>query len=247
MSVKKIEYNSSSTIYEQVANIIQENIANNIWTEGNKIPPENELSSHFNVSRGTVRKAISILVDKGYLEKIHGKGTYVTENKISYPFTQQLISYAESMKEKDIDFDTVVLSKKVINPNNKIQKLLKIHYESKVLYLKRLRLVESEPAILLYNWISLDKCVGLEKFDFSKIGLFKAMEISAHEKISYGVRNFMATNISGEDAELLGLKSKNEPVLKIEQSTFNKNEDFLEYSNVFLRTDRYSLTSRLVR
>ena len=247
MSTNNIKYDSSTTIYEQVANVIKDNITKNIWEEGKKIPSENDLSDYFDVSRGTIRKAITILVDEGYLEKIHGKGTYVTVDKISYPFTQQLISYAESMKEKGIDFDTIVLNKDIINPDEKIQELLNTPIDSKVLYLKRLRLIEGQAAILLYNWVSLDRCPGLEEFDFSEIGLFEAMEISANEKINYGIRNFEATNIHGEDTNLLRLNDSNDPVLKIEQYTFNKNDDFLEYSNVFLRTDRYNLSSRLIR
>lgn len=247
MTNENIKYESSITIYEQVANIIRDNITKGFWQEGTKIPSEKELCEYFNVSRGTIRSAITILADEGFLEKVHGKGTYVTVGKISYPFTQQLISYAESMKEKGIEFDTIVLKKEVIKPNDKIQKSLNIPYDSEVLYLKRLRLVEGQPAILLYNWISLDKCPGLDKFDFSEIGLFEAMEISINEKINYGVRNFEATNIHGEDVNLLGLNDAINPVLKIEQYTFNKNEELLEYSNAFLRTDRYNLSSRLVR
>lgn len=247
MTTNSIEHDSSKAIYQQVADVVRDNITKSKWEEGTKIPSENELCDHFNVSRGTIRKAIAILVEEGYLEKIHGKGTYVTVGEISYPFTQQLISYAESMREKGVDYDTVVLIKEVISPDERIQKLLNIPSDSKVLHLKRLRLVESQPAILLYNWISLDKCPGLEKFNFSEASLFEAMEITANEKISYGIRNFIATNIHGDDINLLGLNDDKDPVLKIEQSTFNKNEDYLEYSDVFLRTDRYSLTSRLIR
>lgn len=43
---------------------------------GEQIPSENALSEEFSLSRHTVRKAISMLVNDGYLYTEHGKGTY---------------------------------------------------------------------------------------------------------------------------------------------------------------------------
>ncbi len=46
---------------------------------GDKIPSENELARHFQVSRHTVRKALSILENEGLLEATHGLGTFCTQ------------------------------------------------------------------------------------------------------------------------------------------------------------------------
>ena len=46
---------------------------------GDRLPSENELVKEFEVSRHTVRKALSILENEGYVEALHGKGTYCTE------------------------------------------------------------------------------------------------------------------------------------------------------------------------
>ena len=42
--------------------------------------PENELSSQYSLSRHTVRKALNILAQEGYVEAFHGKGTFCSEN-----------------------------------------------------------------------------------------------------------------------------------------------------------------------
>ncbi|MCD8141099.1 MAG: GntR family transcriptional regulator [Planctomycetaceae bacterium] len=46
---------------------------------GKKIPTEDELADHFSMSRNTVRQAVQMLVDQGFLVKIQGSGTFVTE------------------------------------------------------------------------------------------------------------------------------------------------------------------------
>ncbi len=48
-------------------------------TAGDKLPSENELVREFHVSRHTIRKALSILESEGYVEAVHGKGTFCTE------------------------------------------------------------------------------------------------------------------------------------------------------------------------
>lgn len=48
---------------------------------GDKISSENELAKQFDISRHTVRKALSILENEGYLEAKHGKGTFCVDRR----------------------------------------------------------------------------------------------------------------------------------------------------------------------
>lgn len=46
---------------------------------GEKLPSENELAERYQISRHTVRKALSILANEGYIYAEHGKGTFCSE------------------------------------------------------------------------------------------------------------------------------------------------------------------------
>ena len=46
---------------------------------GEKLPSENELSDRYHISRHTVRKALSILINEGYIEAEHGRGTFCSQ------------------------------------------------------------------------------------------------------------------------------------------------------------------------
>ncbi len=46
---------------------------------GDKLPSENELSARYGVSRQTVRKALEILQNEGYIYAEHGRGTFCSE------------------------------------------------------------------------------------------------------------------------------------------------------------------------
>ncbi len=71
--IKKV--NISDQVYEQ----LKEQLINGVWKQGDKIPSENELVALFNVSRVTVRQALSKLITLGLLETKLGEGTYVKE------------------------------------------------------------------------------------------------------------------------------------------------------------------------
>ncbi|MBQ3126626.1 MAG: GntR family transcriptional regulator, partial [Clostridia bacterium] len=67
--------------YEAVKRDLSYKISSGILAEGTRIPSEQELMSRYNVSRITVRRAISELVEDGMLVKKHGVGTFVTRKK----------------------------------------------------------------------------------------------------------------------------------------------------------------------
>lgn len=70
---------SSKSKTDLVSETIIEQILNKTWKAGEKIPGENELAAMFNVSRTSIRQAISQLVGKGILSIKRGEGTYVNE------------------------------------------------------------------------------------------------------------------------------------------------------------------------
>lgn len=74
MQVQKV------SLSQQVQGEIQEMILNGTFKVGEYLPSESELSNRFNVSRTTTRDAISALVEKGFLERQHGKGIFVIDN-----------------------------------------------------------------------------------------------------------------------------------------------------------------------
>lgn len=242
MSEKFIE---TEKIYIQIAMDLKNSIIKGSFKEGEKLPSEEDLSKKYSVSRGTIRKSIAILVEENLVKKVHGKGTFVNNFNTGYPFAQSLISHAETLKNRGIDFETIIVSKEEINPNNDLKSKLKLQ-EGRVLYLVRLRLVNNKPAGLFKNWVVLDMVPEIKEYDFSSIGLFEAIEQNGIQKIKFGIREFSAVNPSTEERDLLNLNN-GEPVLKLEQTTFNQDNQIIECSDVLLRTDLYKISSVLTR
>lgn len=246
MKLTFMKENSPQPLYQQVADWMLENIRAGNWVKGHKLPAEEDLAKQIKISRGTLRNAIAVLIKQGLLIQVQGKGTFVEKDKISYPFAQELISFAESMESRGIEFTTKVLDKKVIKPSQDIKNKLALEEADEVLYIKRVRFIQNQPATLLENWISLSRCPGIEHEDFEVISLFNAIEKSTQTDINFGIRNFSAKILTADQAKLLDL-AMNEPVLYIDQVTFSNEKVPLECSQVLLRTDKYEVTSVLTR
>lgn len=76
------------------------------------IPSERALMKQFEVSRGTVRKAVEALIDDGVLSRAQGKGTYVTPDASSERLLTPvyLASFTRDMASRGLHPDTRVLS-----------------------------------------------------------------------------------------------------------------------------------------
>ncbi|MGQ7092503.1 DNA-binding transcriptional regulator FrlR, partial [Escherichia coli] len=73
---------SHQLLYATVRQRLLDDIAQGVYQAGQQIPTENELCTQYNVSRITIRKAISDLVADGVLIRWQGKGTFVQSQKV---------------------------------------------------------------------------------------------------------------------------------------------------------------------
>ena len=72
---------SNIPLYSQLKNLIIEKIESGEYPENSRIPSEQELCEYYNISRPTVRQAVTELTSNGYLYKEKGKGTFVARTK----------------------------------------------------------------------------------------------------------------------------------------------------------------------
>ena len=77
-----IEHESAIPLYQQIENDIKDKIISGEYQAGQMLPSESKFCEMYQVSRVTVRNAISDLVEQGILIRKHGKGTFVENQKI---------------------------------------------------------------------------------------------------------------------------------------------------------------------
>jgi DNA-binding LacI/PurR family transcriptional regulator len=73
-----VSHNSFISLHVQLHNQLRQLILSGRWSSGTRIPSETQFAEHLNVSRTTVRLALQQAELEGLVERIPGKGTFVT-------------------------------------------------------------------------------------------------------------------------------------------------------------------------
>jgi GntR family transcriptional regulator len=69
-------------LYQQVQDLIVADIESGVYGIGEKLPTEDELAAQLGVSRPTVRTAIANVEAIGFVRRVHGGGTFVSERPV---------------------------------------------------------------------------------------------------------------------------------------------------------------------
>lgn len=72
---------SGVPLYEQVKDYIRERILSGEWTIDHRVPSENALVGEFGASRMTINRALRELTDEGWLRRVQGQGTFVSDTR----------------------------------------------------------------------------------------------------------------------------------------------------------------------
>jgi DNA-binding GntR family transcriptional regulator len=242
----ELEHDRPEPLYLQIKAWIQDQIRQEVWPEHYKLVNEIALADSLGVSRGTVRRAISELIEEGMLVRIHGRGTFVASRRLEQPLAERLVAFSEDLISRGIPFETQVLEQSLVKAPDWLASLLSVTEHEQVFFLKRVRLVGKEPLILLHNYVVCKDCPGIEAADFTRYRLFEVLEEHYGLRLDWGRRTFEAQAATQEIAEHLGI-SECDPVMKLEQVVFLEDGSPIERSDVWLRGDRYRLMATVKR
>lgn len=121
-----------------------------------KIPTEQELCKQFDTSRMTVNKALSRLANKGYVKRITGVGTFVTNQRFSKSIQRLTGSMTEDIKTAGLMPSSTLLEYKKIKAIEKpnILRRLKLKDSDEIHYFAKLRYGDNKPVALTYTFFS---------------------------------------------------------------------------------------------
>ncbi len=166
----KLSHHTPIPLYYQIVQIISEQIKSGELKPGDQILTEEKLQQKFDVSRATVRKAISELVYSGLLEKQYSKGTIVAAPKIEeamfgvHSFTTSTLNANKSLTTKILEF------KEIFN-NDYVNSKLGIGNTEPLMYIKRVRYIDNAP-VCVEDWYAPSKYLdNFNKDLFSEEGI----------------------------------------------------------------------------
>lgn len=159
-----LDRDSHVPLYIQLKNELTSKIKQGKWEIDTQIPTEKELMDEYKVGRATVREAVSLLENQGYIYKRHGIGTFVGRNQPSLGF-EPLISLAFSLKARGINQKNIIAENKSLMPDKKLLNTMKWKEMKPCYYMKRIRYAEDLPIAVEHSYFQDEYKELLNKYD----------------------------------------------------------------------------------
>lgn len=226
-------------LYFQLKELILSEIKSGNYKVEDLIPTEKELSEIFQISRTTVRQAVTELVQEGWLYRIKSKGTFVSRPKISQDFVQTLESFNDQIVRTGGKPRTELLDLKVIPASDKVAESLKLKIDDKVIYIHRRRFADDEPIVMVETYLPYDKCSFVTRHDLSNESLYPILATNEDTQLFKIHRLIEAVEASTYDINNLKVK-RGRAIQKFTSIGYNMHGDPIEYSVARYRGDRNS-------
>ena len=226
-------------LYEQIKRLITRSLSDGEWQPGEMIPSEIALARRFNVSQGTVRKAINELVAENMLMRRQGKGTFVAthaDDGTTYRFLhlRNLAGEQEYPQSEFIGFGRG-------KADAQVAKRLDIRSGSALVQMQRVLTLSGKPVV--YDDIRLPATLlkGIssamveEHVNAFKGTLYSLYETQYQIRIISAQERIRATLADAHIAELLGVAAGT-PLLCIERVAFTYKNQPVEWRMSYIST-----------
>ena len=188
--------------YHQLQMILRERIESSEFKPDDQFPTEVQLCQEYGVSRGTVGRAIKILVDEGWLRREQGRGTFVTRPSLS-PVFFRLANFAEDMRQRDLEPSTRLLNREVVLADEEVAARLQIPRGEKVIKIAQLRLADGRPMAYETRHLAYDLCPQLMDEDLEHQSLHSLLIDKYNIPLIRTCHTVEARVLSEEEARLL--------------------------------------------
>lgn len=202
-------------LYAQIKKLLIQRVLDGEWRPGELLPSEFKIAAEYEVSQGTVRKALDDMAGEKLVVRRQGKGTFVsarTSQHVPFHFFRLLNDAGGQDLPK-----TLTMEGSLAEPNAAEQEALGIAKDVKVYRVERLRALDGKPAIVGRFSLRTDMCPGIEKLFCDKvINIYVLLEQEYGILVVKAVEKLRAVAADQRDAALLGI-DVGAPLLEIER------------------------------
>lgn len=220
-----MKVNKYITIYKDIV----QQIESGMRKAEDVLPSENDLCDQYGTSRETVRKALNMLAQNGYIQKIKGKGSVILDReKMRFPVSG-LVSFKELSETLGKETKTTVHRLGLIPPPAEAAKELGTKADEKVWEVVRSRRIDGEHIILDKDYF-VKKHVPLLTKAICEDSIYEYLEEELGLSISYAQKEIVVEPAGEEDRKYLDLGG-------FSHMAVVKNRVFLEDTSLFQYTE----------
>ena len=241
--MKGIDRASPVPLYYQIKEIIKDYIREKKLKPHDSLPPEEELSRMFGVSRMTVRQAMKELQVEGIIYRVRGKGTFVADKTTVSDLTS-LRSFSEEILALGKKPRSMVLHNDLIDPPPEVIEAFGLRKWRKVLLLKRIRFEDDLPRALeeaYLNVAAYPEIIEITKRDMEEESLYRILREELGIIPTLANETLEIANADPALSRILGVR-KGKCLMKRIRVTKSQDGTVFEYTISWYRPDKFKLT-----
>ncbi len=242
MSLEKINKNSFTPPFFQLAKILEQKIYSGDFKPGDSLPSEIELGHAYELSRTTVRKCLNVLAERGLINAQQGRGTFVTRQSLDrVTFTMEEFNVVMENQGKEAGYKLIFA--RFIKELPEFLMKLGMTTDQRILYYCRLLMADNEPIAVEHKYMR--HTVGnpileneLQYKAFAEVIMTHTNNLPIKSRME-----LTAARAQELEASLLKIPM-GFPVLQLQQSLYTSEDSSPVGVGLFCyRGDRYSLVS----
>ena len=235
-----LERSNPLPLYYQLKEVLKQQIRAGHLAPHTAIPSEPELVSNYQVSRATVRQALTELVHEGLLYRLHGKGTFVCEPRVQQTQRQStLTSLSNELRQRGKRPGGLLIKSELVRGSEFIRQQLRLIDSEQAVRLERLRTADGTPIAYEIDYLPYLRATRVYE---------RAKEVAEGSLYTLmndeGLSPFIAEQLlkgdraSTREAELLRIEP-NEPGIRFIATTFDQTGLPIAYTESFFVGTRY--------
>lgn len=235
------------SIFETIYKDLKEKIEAQQYTYQELLPSENTMVEIYGCSRNTIRRAVKLLADSGYVQSMHGKGVRVIYQPVDQtPFTIGGIeSFKESAARNHRNASTKAVLFTELTADERISKKTGFLEGSELYYIQRVRYLDGKALILDVNMFLKSAVPGLTK-EIAEHSVYDYIEQELGMQIVTSKRKMTVEHSTQIDEKYMELGDYH-CLAVITSQTFNADGVMFEYTQSRHRPDYFCFQDTAVR
>lgn len=221
--------------YIRIHDAIKKEIDGGVWEIGQRLPSERDLADDYEVSRMTLRQAITLLVEEGILERRVGSGTYVASHRVQEKM-RGTTSFTEIVRSQGKTPSSQLISYQRKPANETEIQQLQLKATDTVVRMERVRFADNVPLVFEVASIPEKLIQSFNQEDITE-HFFQTLTDNGYE-IGKSQQTIYAKNASERVTNYLKVP-KNHAVLALTQVSYFTDGRPFEYVHSQYVGDRF--------
>ncbi|MFH0402540.1 trehalose operon repressor [Streptococcus sp. A23] len=222
--------------YQEIYNDLKEKIRTNTYPAETSLPTEQRLQEIYGVSRDTVRKALSMLTERGMIQKVQGRGSLVLKQEmLNFPVSG-LTSYQELAESLQLETKTEVVSLDQIVISSNLANLTGFEPHSKVWKVVRTRSIDGKVSVVDTDYLSADIVPTITK-EIAASSIYNYLEKTLKLDIAYAQKEITVEPTSREERELM--KNEDDYLVLIKSRVYLGDTKQFQYTESKHKIDKF--------